>query len=474
MMIRDQYTQLSSSPVNATSIEAMKKFRDRCITEQNHEYYYFANLKLIDYYIELSLYEEGLLLANHDLPDLDPTVFRYIYVSYLERLIYLNVQKRNFRMAYRYVFQKRQFIDEGNRDSINRWYLEMAYIYAELNQKTKALQHLQAIVENLPSDEILSHALSNMTKLYIDEHMVDEAETTLNRCLTVTFDAEGRTYCHYLYALICILRGKTSDALVLFHEIFELGIEEHYVNMAFDYLELLIQLKKTSAADALIQSMKPLVLKNPTLETKKIFSILSLKASLLKTPNRDADALIEQLQQLTAEEEATRNLFLLEALEDEKTAVIHEQVSTLYTHLERLVQLLPMVSQETDIRSLLMDFGQKLSMVIDVDEIHFGLYQSILSEKPLTSIQSYYYKNKRLYEKTISFEQLKNTIIETLLIHHQEVFIDFNGYSVPIINIGTGKTYQEQGITSLFALPFNEEESMFFSVTYGAKYTDLG
>ena len=46
---------------------------------------------------------------------------------------------------------KRNALDLENVDEVNRWYLEMAYIYAELNQKDKALLHLKAVLNNYPT-----------------------------------------------------------------------------------------------------------------------------------------------------------------------------------------------------------------------------------------------------------------------------------------------------------------------------------
>lgn len=59
------------------------------------------------------------------------------FIFPLERAIYILIQKKNYKSAYRYAFMKSKVIDLDNIDEVNRWYLEMAYIYAELNQKKK-------------------------------------------------------------------------------------------------------------------------------------------------------------------------------------------------------------------------------------------------------------------------------------------------------------------------------------------------
>ena len=89
----------------------------------------------------------------------------------------------------------------------------MAYIYAELNQKDKALLHLKAVLNNYPDDNTRSLALSNLTKLYIDQAQVNEAKETLNECLSLVYkleDEEGIVYCEYLNAKLHILEKITN------------------------------------------------------------------------------------------------------------------------------------------------------------------------------------------------------------------------------------------------------------------------
>ena len=90
-----------------------------------------------------------------------------------------------------------------NIDEVNRWYLEMAYIYAALNQKDKALLNLKAILNNYPSDYLKSYALSNITKLYIDQNMIAEAKDTLNECIALVYLNDKEGIIRYLRQALC-------------------------------------------------------------------------------------------------------------------------------------------------------------------------------------------------------------------------------------------------------------------------------
>lgn len=482
MTIKEQYAGVLTKDLNVDTIDEVQKLRTRCLSEQNTEYFYLSTLRLIDIYTELSLYDEGINLALQDISNIDQTIYRYIYLSYLDRLVYLYIQKRNLRLAYRYVEAKGNLIDINNRDEVNRWNLEMAYIYGEMNQKSKALTKLQAIVENLPNAEILSHALSNMTKIYIDGKMVNEAEKTLSRCLEVTHDPEGRLYCDYLYALIFILRGKTKHALELFKGIFAYGVQRQYLNMALDYLELLIKLNKTKELDDLVKQMKPLVDESTNFALKQAFYQLLIQSSLLLKPNNEISLHLSTLKEIINQEQENNETFLTESLEDEKVTLMHRELQEISKHSEHLIQLLPLALESENLRDILLEFSQKINSLIEVDEIHFALYDPILPHlgqhdilsDVSSDILSFYYKNKRLYEKKLGFDDLKDTIIEPLLTRQQEIYLDFRSYATPLKNAGTQKTYQNQDIDFLFALPFFDNNSLFFSVAYGSKYNDLG
>ena len=473
MTTKELYNAILYKNLSLETAEELLNLRNRCMNEQNFEYYYLSTLHLIDIYIELLLYDEGITYALQDIANIDQVIYRKIYLSYLDRLIYLYIQKRNYRLAYNYVEAKVHLIDTNNRDEVNRWHLEMAYIYGEMNQKSKALTKFEAILENMPNEEILSHALSNMTKIYIDAKMTSEAEKTLSQCLEVTHDDEGRLYCDYLYALIFALRGKWRHAFELFKGIFLHGIKDKYLNIACDYLDLLIKQNKIKEINSLILEMKPLIEKNPNLELKKTFYHLGLESSLINKDNSEALVYLKKLKELAIDEKNSNDAFLIDSLDDEKLNVTHEAIYQISHKIEHLIQIMSFANNP-NLRQLIMEYSKNLSAIIEFDEIHYALYEEIIPLNPSYEIISFYYKNNKLYEKQLRYDDLKDTIIETILAKHQEIYIDFRTYSVPIKNINTKVKYHNQEIDFLFALPFFEDNTMFFSVAYGAKYNDLG
>ena len=224
MSIREKYKELTGRPLTLADFSDIMELKSQCRQEMNQEYLYLCDILIIDIYINENLWDDALNTAVKALGNLDNVVFQKIYISLLDRIIYIFIHKRNYKSAYRYAFMKRNALDLENVDEVNRWYLEMAYIYAELNQKDKALLHLKAVLNKYPDDNTRSLALSNLTKLYIDQAQVNEAKETLNECLSLVYkleDEEGIVYCEYLNAKLHILEKNYKLARQSFQEIFK-------------------------------------------------------------------------------------------------------------------------------------------------------------------------------------------------------------------------------------------------------------
>lgn len=449
MRIRDLYQKLAKLNPSMDLIEDVKTLKNQCLIEQNNEYFYLASLLLIDIYIQYEMMDEALALLNKDFVDFDATTFQNIYVSFLERIIYVYIQKRNYLVAQHYVFEKRKYIDSKNRDVINRWYLEMAYIFAETNQQSKALTHLQAIVENFPSEEILSHTLSNMTKLYIDQNLIKEAKQTLNECLQVTFDLEGLQYCDYLLAKICVLEKKYHEAMVLYRGLFQTQIQKEFLGIANDYLQLLITMNDTSGAEEFLKRMEPLVENNSDLEIKKEFYINKVRYLFAKNHIQD-DNLTMKIIDLDKEMRFQENKILTENLEDYRLDEKNRDVKKWSERVERTVQMIQTAFTAPTLRDLFFQFAKRLELVVPFTDLTFVLLEPISLTK---KIPIYYYKVQRLYEKEMTIDELKETIVELMLINSKEVSLDLEDSKLILQDVFTKKNIKELDSRFLYGIP---------------------
>lgn len=478
MIIRETYATLLSKELKLENILEINEFKKLCKRENNHEYFYLANIIIIDIYIEENMYDEALQLALKDINNVDSNIFKNIYLYLLERIIYIYIQKKNYKSAYRYVYRKRNVIDLDNKEEVNRWYLEMSYVYAELNELNRALLNLQAILENYPNDEIKNVALSNMTKIYIDQGMVKEAKETLNQCLEIVIqlnDFEGKIYCDYLLAKIYILEKNYKFAKKIYDEIFknkdELPID--YLNLVNEYILLLINMSLYQEAAEVVNRYESLF-EDANIYIKKEFYKNKVKLAIYKNGNtkEELDKVLKMIDILDSEISHSKELVLNEAAEDEKAEEVQQSLKTTITKLEKTINILTFALNHDNERASLMDFSKRLEEVIVFDE---ALY--VILDRPdndiipnflesFSQFTSYQYKKDRLYERNHSYQSLVNTPIEYIMQNSKEILIDFNESNMPIKDLITTKNYNDLAARSLVAIPLFHGQDLFGAVIF--------
>ena len=473
MTIREKYNILTTYVRDDKLIDMIKGLRDQCLLEQNKEYLYLCNLLIIDIYIEMNKLDEVLALIAKDINQIDTITFSQIYVSYLERIIYVYINKRNFTVAYKYVFEKRKFIDDKNRDDVNRWYLEMAYIYAEMNQHAKAVDNLKSIIENLPSDELLSLTLANLTKLYIDQNMVKEAKVTLNNALEVTTDEDGKIYCQYLFAKISLLEEKYDEALLIFNEFLE-NKESQYINITNDYLDLLIKMDKLKEARAFVNKINKSINQSEDLALIKEFNKNKLKLILLEHNIPEGLKVQKYINSLEKTMIKKDSLVFEEAFEDDKNNEVFIRLKKIIEKIEHVISLTDIAFTSNNLRDLLMEFSKKIEMSIAFDDITYVLFDQILpffNDGKLINI--YNYKKNRLYERSVDYDRLKDSAVEVMMTSGNDVVFDFSESSLPLIDVFSGEKYIDLEVKFLVGIGANEDDNLFMTVLYRTKHLDI-
>ncbi|MFA7435368.1 MAG: tetratricopeptide repeat protein, partial [Bacilli bacterium] len=472
MNIKNVYNELSTKELKLSDFDEILELKNQCKIEMNQEYLYLSDILIIDLYINEGLYDDALTIANKVIHSIDNVVFQRIYVSLLERFIYIFIQKKNFKSAYRYAFMKRNYIDLDNIDEINRWYLEMAYIYAELNQKDKALLNLKAILSNYPDDSLKALTLSNMTKLYIDENQVEEAKKTLNDCISLVYklgDEEGILYCNYLNAKLSILEKNYRHAKHSFQDIFKNlhTVTDDYLAIANEYVSLLIEMDLYDEAYRMCVRYLKNIEKTNNLEIKKDFYTNYLKIHVLKNKNirDDVRGLLQAIEVLQKEIDKNEDNIINESNEDEKKIEIEDQLNKLIQKIEKTLNI-TLISLENDgIRNALMQYSKQLEEHISFDEATYVIFPiealEAISEvnENYNKVLTFNYKKERLYEREISYNALKGSIVEMIISQNHQIMVDFKDSYLDVKDIITGKSYIDAGVKSLIALPlFNRNE----------------
>ena len=486
MNVKEIYNSLTNKTLSLSDFNDIINFKNQCKIEMNQEYLYLADILIIDLYINEGLYDDALEIANKAIHSIDNVVFSKIYVSFIERLIYIFIQKKNFKSAYRYAFMKRNYIDLDNIDEVNRWYLEMAYIYAELNQKDKALMNLKAILNNYPNDALRALTLSNMTKLYIDEKQIEEAKSTLNDCISLVYklgDEEGILYCNYLNAKLSILEKNFKHAKHSFQDVFKNihNITDDYLSIANEYVSLLIDMDLYDEAQRMCIRYIKNIEKSDDLEIKKDFYTNYLKVHILKNKNirDDVRQLLKALEILQKEIDKNEDNIINESNEDEKKIEIEDQLSKLIQKIEKTVNITLISLENDNIRNTLMNYSVQLEEHIRFDEATYVLFPigslDIIPEvnDNFSKVITFNYKKGRLYERETSFNNLTNSIVEMIISQNHEIMIDFTDSVLNIKDLITNESYSKAGIKSLIAFPLFNKNELYGVSIYVSKSNQL-
>lgn len=473
MNVKEVYNELTKKELTLDDFGTIVELKNQCMLEMNQEYYYLCDSLIVDIYINEKLYDDALRICIKHINTIDSIVFKKIYLSFLERAIYILIQKKNYKSAYRYAYMKSKVIDLDNIDEVNRWYLEMAYIYAALNQKDKALLNLKAILNNYPSDYLKSYALSNITKLYIDQRMVSEAKATLNECIALVYklnDEEGITYCEYLNAKLYVLENNYKLARQSFQDIFKNlnQLSDDYLSIANEYISLLIEMGLYDEAYRFSIKYIKSVEKSKDLYIKKGFYKNYLKIYILKNKNlrEEVKDLLSAIEVLEQEIEKSDQVLFNETSEDDKYLEVQSQLHDWISRLEKTVNITNLALKNDSERDCLLEFSKALEEEIGFDGALYVFLARGDLEFPgflenYNMIKTYEYKKQRLYERDFPFNNLTGTVVEMLINANHEIALDFNEAPIPVKNLITDKAYAEEGVKAIYALPLNKEKEIF-------------
>lgn len=476
MNIKEQFEFLESQEYKFSLINDINALKEQCILEKNTEYYYKCILLMSDLYIEHQNNDEALNLLMKEIKNLDKSIFVTIYYDFLDRLIYLYINKRNYNVALRYISQKEKIVNKKDSESLNRLYLEYSYVYGNMNDLDKSLDYLQLIINNSPSDELKSVVYSNITKIYIDKNDVEKAKEYLNECLTISNDHESEVYNDYLLAKICVLEGKSNDALQLYDGIFvNEEINSMTLSMMNEYLSLLNKLKKYNKSLLLmnklsifINATSDLIILRDFLKNKLDYFIGIKDNNSISATKKE----IENIEKIIEEDEKS----LLNAnIEEELNDIKEKTEEEAFNKIDLLTSLVDTALKGNTLREILMDFSIKVQKIINFDEMQFVLFNRVDEREyqMLDSVGCFKYKNKRLYEKKVPYESLKGSIVELMINNNKPVVIDFNNFNVDVKDIFNNSIYDRETLKFMNAIPCVYKDDIFAAVVYSSKETDL-
>ena len=477
MAIRDIYLQLNKMPASKEALNAFLDLRKDAMLDRNNEYYYLCGIKIADIYLEFGSLNQAIDILLKDLDKIDPVTFKNIYVAVLERIIYAYIKKCNFKLAYKFISEKRKYIDDRDHEKVNRWYIEMAYVYGEMGQATKALSCLNAVKENLPDDETLSYTLSNITKIYIDQNMLDEAKDALQEALRITMDSEGIKYCNYLLAKILLMENNFTQASEIFDGIFDTeAVEEDYLGIANEYVSELLKHKELQKAKELLKKTSKEVAKCNDDRIKKYYLLNKVKYIALSLELNNIVDIVSEIDKLEKSINNNDASNLLEALEDEKEYEVNDKLNKFIANMDKVNSLNGFTFTELNLRDNIFNFLSKLEEIISYEQANICLFDKpnrLSFVNTNNDFYTYDYHKQRLYERSLNYDYINHTVLEKIITSNDSLAFDLKNVNLPIIDFNNGKSLQEEDINYCLAIPHLVNNSLSVAIIYYAKFIDL-
>ncbi len=476
MSIKEIYNQLLEKEYKFSLINEINVLKEQCIIENNTEYLFKCNILISDIYIEYQNFNEALTLLLKDIKNVDKIVFKNIYLDFLDRLIYLYINKRNYNIALRYISEKEKELNPKDSDSYNRLFLEYSYVYGEMNKLDKSEAYLIKILNNNPDDNIRSVALSNLTKIYVDKKDVVNAKKYLNECIVSSNDHESEVYNDYLLAKICVLDGKTKEALQLYDSIFvNEDINSMTLAMMNDYLKLLNSLKKFNKSLLLMNKLSLFINATSDLHIINSFYHNKLDYFIGIKDNNNISVTMKEIEEIEKLIDTNEQNILNANIEEDKKAIEEKTKEEAFNQIDLLTNLVDTALKGNTLREIIMDFSVKTQKIIKFDELQFILFNRVDEKEYQISnnVDCMKYKNNRLYEKILSYEDLKGSIVEMMINSNKAIAIDFSNYNLEIKDLFGNKNYNKEEVKYLNCLPCLYKDDTFAVVVYTSKDVDL-
>lgn len=486
MDIRERYNYLLEKKLNLDNIDEVISLKNECKFNNNYEYFYLTNLLIMDIYINENLLNDALNISYKNFDDLDPTLYKKIYVSLLERQIYIFIQKKNFQSAYRYANEKRKYIDTNDTDEVNRWYLEMAYIHDALNEKSRSLSDLIGILENNPDNNLKLIVLNNITKLYIDSKNIEGAKDYLNRSLELAYsinDYAGKVYCQYLNAKLYVLEDKKKFAIKLYNDIFrgKNSIDDEYLGYLVEYLTLLNDMNEYSEVKKISDRFMDAVDECTDLFLKKDFYKNYLRAVIFLVPSLSIETKKLYIYIEKIEEEIIKNneQITIESHEDDKISQINAKLKETVERLEKVTNVINYSLISTNERECLFDFSKNLEKIVPFNRVTFIVFNRATFDAypkfldSYSKISTYDYKKERMYEREMNYSSLNGTIVEMLITGNKDVSIDFTDTPILTREVISGETYVDLKTRYLYATPLTYSGDLYACAIYTSNHSDI-
>ncbi len=468
------FLELQEKELNTDLLMEVSEFQNKCLNEKDYLYYYEATLLLIKITIHINELNDALNLSLDIYSSINSEEFPQQYKKILDNLVYIYITKQYYQRALQICLSKKDYLDVKNNDEVNRWYLELAYINDAIGKKNDSLRNLNLILSNNPDKETEAICLNDITKIYIDNKNIIEAKESLNKCIALVNeinDAEGIRYCDYLKAKILILEKNYNGAYKLLNGLVtDLDVlETENFNYLNEYLSLLCLMDLYQEGLKLSQKYYELVEKSDDLQNKLSFytNCLRIQLSFCKQKKNsflDYNTLFKKITTLEEEINRNKDIKSIEIKEDEIYLESNNSEKNLTRKL--LDGLNSLTYDSSSLRGFLLNYSKSIIDKVPMDEIVYVLFtkdfMNVLLDEPLNDkISCYQFKNNRLYDRKLSYDDLNNTVILKVMEENKTIILNSSKNEIEYYDPINKGLYKNLNINNVYATPLTNNDMVF-------------
>ena len=118
--IIENYKELLKYDYDENLIPVIIELKKECKLYNITEYFYLFDIHLADIYINLMNLDDALSIMLKDYDEIDDKQYSDIYISILDRIIYIYITKQYYQTALRFANEKRKYFTNPTNEVINR------------------------------------------------------------------------------------------------------------------------------------------------------------------------------------------------------------------------------------------------------------------------------------------------------------------------------------------------------------------
>lgn len=453
------------------------------LNKNDYDNYFDQALELIQYYIDNDDLENALTLSNSLIDnDIIKDYYAY-YKELLDKYIYICIQAQNFTRAINFSNIKKDYININDKQEVNRWNIELAYLYDSIEDKVQSLRKLESVLVNDPDDSTKSYVLCNICKIYIDLEDFEKAQKAIDEAQAFAIqinDTEGVEYCNYLLGKLYRLEKKYNESQNIFRRMFkkDTQLDNNTFTYLNEYLNLLVENRSYIEGVEICEKYYDEVNASNNLQNKYDFYqsylriVLSYNNEHKKKTMIDSNTILDTIKTLEKEIKNKKNIKVNSLQEYEMFLELKKNEGNCSKTIEDNISYIKFITNGS-LRNYIDSYAKSLTDKVPFDELSIVIFDNrtnaildLATENLVNNINHYSYKAGRLYEREFSFNDLEGTLFKNVFSNISNNITIEDKETNNYTDIASKRSYHDLGYKYVTMFPLYNNDQIIGAIAY--------